>query len=375
MNPDRTAPKTGRIREWLVVALLFILTVAFFSQLVLGNLVMAGLDVFNYFYPYKAYAAEVLRSGSLPLWNPYLFMGVPFLANIQSAVLYPLNLPLLWLSAPKMVSWSILLHVFMAGAFTYGFARRTLTLGRWGAMVAATTLAFGGFLGAQAEHVNQVNVLVWLPLLLWLFYLAYTTRRWVYLVLTGAVTGIQFLGGHTQSSYINLVALGCYGLYLPLRRPGTGSSPLWYSPGFRRDLARSLGVFVLVCLLGGTLAAPQLVPTYELSRLSIRSAGLSYRQAVSFSLHPGTLHRSLFPALEDSPFSEYVAYIGILPLLLAFLAIWRRRERHQAPFFLALSALGLFLALGVYNPFYYLLYRLVPGLGSSECRHAGCIST
>jgi len=360
---EGVSPRTSRIRDSLAVALLLLLTVAFFSRLVLGNLVMAGLDVFNYFYPYKAYAAETLRTGSLPLWNPYLFMGVPFLANIQSAVLYPLNLPFLWLSAPKMVSWSILVHVFMAGAFTYGFARQSLALGPWGSLVSATTLAFGGFLGAQAEHVNQVNVLVWLPLLLWLLYLAYTTRSWVYVVLTGVITGIQFLGGHTQASYINLVALGCYSLYLPFRGPASRSFPTWRSPEVRLDLARSLGVFMLVALLGGALAAIQLVPTYELSRLSIRSAGLSYRQAVSFSLHPGSLHRSLFPALGDSPFSEYIAYIGILPLLLAILAMGRRRERHQASFFLALSALGLFLSLGVYNPLYYLLYRLLPGFG------------
>ena len=198
--------------DWTAVALLPVMAVGFFYKTTIGNLVMAGLDVFTYFYPYKAYAAEIVRSGSLPLWNPYLFMGVPFLANIQSAVLYPLNLPLYWLPVPKMVSWSIVLHVSLAGAFAYGFSKRALRYGTWGSLVSAVTLAFGGFLGAQAEHINQLSVLVWLPLLLWLFYLSYTGRRLVHIVLTALVVRVQFLGGHTQSSYINLVALGCYSL-------------------------------------------------------------------------------------------------------------------------------------------------------------------
>jgi len=363
MIPPRFSVSSKRALDWVFLCLLLILTVVFLSRLVLGNLVMTGLDVFTYFYPYKAYAAEAIRSGSLPLWNPYLFMGVPFLANIQAAVLYPLNLPFYWLPAPEMVNWSIVLHLFMAGAFTYGFARHALSLGPGSAMVAATTLAFGGFLGAQAEHINQLSVLVWLPLLLWLFYLAYTRRSLVYVFLTAIVTGVQFLGGHTQSSYINLAGLGCYCLYLPFAGPAIDSAA-WQGVTSRiHKLGLSLGIFAVVVLLGVALAGVQLVPTLELSRLSIRSTGLPYRQAVSFSLHPATLPRSLLPAFADSPFSEYVAYVGILPLLLAVLAVWRRRHSPQAPFLIFLASLGLFLALGIYNPLYYLLYRLVPGFG------------
>ncbi len=363
MNSLRSSANNKHVLDWTVIAILLMLTLGFFYRLVLGNLVMTGLDVFTYFYPYKAYAAETIRSGSLPLWNPYLFMGVPFLANIQSAVLYPLNLPFYWLPAPEMVNWSIVLHVFIAGASTYGFARCALRFGRWGAMGSAATLAFSGFLGAQAEHVNQLSVLVWLPLLLWLTYLSYTTRRLIYILLIGIVVAVQFLGGHTQSSYINLVGLGCYGLYLPLAQPLPDAAPGSRRLAVARGLRRSLAIVTAAVLLGIALAGVQLVPTYELSRLSVRSAGLPYRQAVSFSLHPASLHRSLLPGLAESPFSEYVAYVGLLPLLLAMLAAWRRRHGQQAAFFLALSGLGLFLALGIYNPLYYLLYRLVPGFG------------
>ena len=353
--------RSRHINDWATVCVLFVLTLLFFWKIALTNLILVGLDVFTYFYPYKAYAAEAIRQGSLPLWNPYLFMGVPFLANIQSATLYPLSLPLYWLPVPKMVSYSIVLHVFLGGAFTYLFGRRVLGFGAWGGFVAGTTFALGGFLGAQVEHVNQLSVLVWMPLILWLFYRSYTGGGLSYPLLTSLFIGVQFLGGHAQSSYINLSVVGCYALYLSVaQRPkGAWSALRLLETG--RAVARGLLLFAGVTVLGAGLAGFQLLPTYELSSLSIRAAGLSYRQAVSFSLHPGILLRSLLPSLGDSPFSEYVAYVGIVPLLLAVLAIWRSGRKRQAPFFIALSALGLFLALGAFNPFYYAPYRLVPG--------------
>ena len=351
------------IRDWIAVCFLLVLTILFFWKIALTNLILVGLDVFTYFYPYKAYAAEAIRHGAFPLWNPYLFMGVPFLANIQAATLYPLNLPLYWLSVPKMVSYSIVLHVFLGAAFTYLLCRRVLGLGPWAAFVSAITFALGGFLGAQVEHINQLSVLVWLPLLFWLFYLSYTRQGLLYPLLTGLVIGVQFMGGHVQASYINLFAVACYVLYLSL---GQGLSAMvlhWRSGDTARRVMRGLGLVLVVVLLGGGLAALQLLPTYELSTLSIRSGGLSYRQAVSFSLSPAIVALSLLPSFSDSPFSEYIAYVGIIPLLLAFLGIWRRGRKQQAPFFIALSMLGLFLALGAYNPLYYALYRLVPGFG------------
>ncbi len=330
---------------------LLALVLLFFWKIALTNLILAGLDVFTYFYPYREYAAQAIRTGHLPLWNPYLFLGVPFLANIQSAVLYPLNLLFLWLPAPKMVVYSIVLHIFLAGVFTYLYARRALKMSPSSALVAAVVFALSGFLGAQGEHVNQLSVFAWLPLLLLLFHEAYRRQSVIYSLFASLVVGLQFLAGHTQASFINLSVLGCYAIYLSLKREGgRRTSPIW----------GALGLFIGVTLLGAGLAAAQLLPTLELSRLSLRGGGLTYRQAVSFSLRPTLLLLSLLPSFDYSPFSEYIAYVGITPILLASLAL-RRKSRREGAFFGALALLGIFLALGLYNPFYYLLYRLVPG--------------
>ena len=111
----------------------------------LTNRVLAGLDAFTYFEPYWAYRSAALSAGRLPLWNPYLFLGVPFLANPQAAVLYPLHWPLTWLPAERALVWSAILHVWLAAGFTYTFARRSFHVTRPAAWLAGLLYGMGGF--------------------------------------------------------------------------------------------------------------------------------------------------------------------------------------------------------------------------------------
>jgi hypothetical protein len=123
-------------------------------------------------------------------------------------------------------------------------------------------------------------------------------------------------------------------------------------------------VYLLVLTIGLALAAVQLLPTLELSRLSVRSGGLSYREAASFSLKPRLLLLSLLPTFGgEEVFSEYIAYLGIVAFALALVGALFQRRHPARPFLLFLTALGLFLGLGGYNPFYFVLYKLVPGFG------------
>jgi hypothetical protein len=117
------------------LGLLLALTLVFFWKLLFTNLIYPGYDAFTYFYPYQTYAAEALRNLRLPLWNPRIFTGVPFLANLQAGLLYLPNWPLfLSTSAPKAYAYSVALHVFLAGCSTYLLARFGLGLGHYGAL-------------------------------------------------------------------------------------------------------------------------------------------------------------------------------------------------------------------------------------------------
>ncbi len=332
--------------------------------------VIAGGDLFTYFYPYWAEAARALRAGRLPLWNPYLFAGAPFLANSQAGLLYPPNWPL-WLLLPphQALHWSALLHLWLAGTGAYLYARRSLGTGRPGAWIAAVAFALGGHLSVQIEHINQLQTLAWLPWALLLYDESVfrngrgtpaARNRPAPPLWLAFVIALILLAGHTQSAFIVLVGLTASALI-----PRAGA-----------PLRRRLTILAAAVALGGALAAAQLLPTLELARQSVRSGGLPFKERVSFSLSPFYLARALLPPFGhpvEPENLEYVGYIGVTGLLLAFLALRPALSRLTPSRFtpscpssslctpLFLSLLGLFFSLGLYNPVYLLLARLVPG--------------
>lgn len=366
-----------RFSNRLAALALILLTLLFFWQILLTNLILVGVDSFLYFYPYKAYAAEALRQGRLPLWNPHLFMGVPLLANSQVGLFYPLNWPLIWLDAPKQVAWSIGLHIALAGLLMFGFARHALRLGAGGAFVAASLFAFGGYLGAQVEHINQLNAAAWLPLLFLLYDFGIDRRgdrRWGWFLGLALVVAVTLLAGHAQTVFISLFGLGLYALWQGLNDvwERRDAAPRWRMAWF---LGAAWRLFYYVwplavaSALAAGLAAVQLLPTAELSDLSIRGGGLSLREVVAFSLPPSTLLYTLLPPVGldlaqvwGQAFSEWVAYVGLGGLLLAGLggltALWQTAARR----FVLLTLSGLILSLGLYSgPLYAALYYLMPG--------------
>ena len=364
-------PISNLLRDLLTVALLWALVIACYWKIALAGRVLAGGDVFTYFYPYWAEATRALRAGRLPLWNPYLFMGAPFLANSQVGVFYPLNWPL-WLLLPahQSVFMTIVLHLCLAALCAYLWGRSSLRLGRAGAWTVGATFALGGYLGAQVEHVNQLQGLAWLPLMLMLYDKS-ANRQIRKMAFAGlaVVIGLVLLAGHTQTAFISLVGLAAYGLgpalWQPLRRLHSQPSQGWWRP-----LAQRAALLACAAGLGVTLAAVQLIPTWELVRQSVRAGGLPFNERLSFSLSPLYLARALLPTFADPvppEHIEHVAYVGLAGLALAAVAI-----RHSQPFDYAqdksairnpqfVILLGLFLALGVYNPLYLLLARFVPG--------------
>lgn len=332
-----------KLPRWLPFLLLAAAIVLFLHRLTLTNRILARGDVFLYFYPYWEAASAALRQGRLPLWNPYLFMGAPLLANSQVGFFYPLNWPLwLLLPVPYAATATILLHLLLAGAGCYLLARRALRLSAAAGLLAALLFALGGYLTAQVEHLNQLQGLAWLPWALlvmgvpgdWRGQRAFTRR----LAALAFVLALQLAAGHSQTVLITGVALFLWGLgsIAPARSWRAGLTPLAGLAG--------------AAALAAALAAVQLLPTLELARLSSRQGGLPLDEALSFSLHPLLLGRALLPGYGEALFTEYVTFLPLTALLLAAAGAWRwRAERSLAPPLLLLAA-GLFLALGRFNP-------------------------
>jgi hypothetical protein len=364
IHPDRRRAAA----RWLPPLALLALVALFFWKLGFTNLILARGDTFLYFYPYWDYRSQALLAGRLPLWNPLLFMGAPFLANSQAGVFYPLNWPLAGLAAPEAVKISILLHIGVAALGTYTFARQALGQSALAALLAGVLFALGGYVTAQVEHVNQLQGLAWLP---WVLALAHQLathlapqQRLVATLGLAGLLALQVFAGHTQTLFVTVVGAVVYALVVAwagaAHRSGaqaTRASPQGLAPAGAHNillLSVSIGAAGVLALL---LAAAQLLPTLELSGQSLRGGGLALRDALSFSVDPRLLGRALLPGYARALFSEFVAYSGVTGLVLAVLG-WRRSPAGWA--LLALCAVGLGFALGVFNPLYAALALLPP---------------
>ena len=322
------------------------------------------------YFPWRSYAAENLRAGILPLWNPHQFCGAPFLANGQSALLYPLNLPF-WLLPPERAFGVVaLIHLLLAGLFTYLFLTR-LKLPRAAALFGAVGFALNGFFATWIHLPTSVDAAIWLPFLLWCIESARESRRpLLWLALAALGLACSFFAGHIQTSFYVLFAFTCYGIarsFTPLRKPvggqpsaANGSSPVL-------QLAWLGGCL----LLGILLVASQLLPSAELASLSHRmgqKSVVTYRTYVSFALPVPQLSLLLLPFSWGDPsqgtyfgkgtLSEFCPYMGFLTLLLAFCSS-PRSHRFLWWSSLAFCLFSLLAALGGWNN--ALFFFLVPG--------------
>jgi hypothetical protein len=286
----------------------------------------------------------------LPLWNPQIYLGVPFLANIQAAALYPPNLILLLLPIDHAIGWLLALHLGLAGAGMYLYALQGARLRPAGSAVAGAVYMLSAYMLAHAGHLNQSNTLAWTP---WLMLAAdqaaqrVTPRR---LAAIAVLVALVILAGHTQQAY-----------YAFLLATIAAGARLWRPLLARRlrIVATRVAALTGAVALGAGLASLQLAATVELTGQTFRSGGLPLAEAGSFSLPGKGLLDNLLPNYLGEHNSEFAGSVGMVAIFLAVLAVLRDLRRARTLGWLALALVALLAAFGpkvrVYDLFFYAL--------------------
>ena len=96
-----------RWEDVIASALLLLLIAAFFWRTLSGDVFQPadGGDLASFLYPTYRFAAASLAHGELPLWNPTLYGGAPFIADIQAGFLYLPNVLLFLLNPNFGYEW------------------------------------------------------------------------------------------------------------------------------------------------------------------------------------------------------------------------------------------------------------------------------
>ncbi len=321
------------------------------------NQLLSDLILENYVW--KKFIRESISAGEIPLWNPYILSGQPFLANGQHSALYPFSIIFYILPLSKAYGWFTVSQLWLAGLFMYIFLR-TLRANRVGALVGGITYSLSGFFITRVVFTMIVAGAVWLPLILAMIEIIIRKQEEkgpvnyspIPYVVAGAVSlGLQVLAGHVEITYYTLLVSGFYTLCRLLI--------LWRRQATFRFAGRLAAWFLVMALLGVSLGAIQLVPLYEIVTQNfrdnsvtlgqVRGWALPARRLVSFLIPDffgSPAHHAYFDVVtwqwqpfgfnangEVNPLCPYCsswdtktsveagAYVGILPLVLAALAI------------------------------------------------------
>lgn len=343
--------------------------VLFGPMLAKGEALFWGTPMLQ-FVPWRTVAFGMLREGFLPLWNPYLGMGAPLLANYQSAFLYPPNLLLPLVGIPWGHGLLVMLHILWSGVGMSLLCRR-LGLPPMAQVMSGLAFSMSGYLVARAGFLSINAAAAWLP---WLVLFAETlvrrvTRgdpvRRVLLASMGLALGfaMQWLAGHAQTSWYSLILVCLWTGWRSFERgrwSGLGKAGAWML---------GAGIF------GFALSSAQLLPTLEYLAHSQREGLLDTEFAMTYSFWPWRLLGIIMPDLFGDPSSgsywgygaywEDAIYVGLLPAVFALGSIIRSMKKDDqytsSRRFLAIAAfVTILLALGRNTPVFPWLFRNVP---------------
>ena len=364
--------------HWGEAGLVFLVTAAalavFFYPAVFQNRLIysgdfTGSDLLELNIPRRALAAQAVAQGEMPLWEPRLGSGLPLLAEGQAGIFYPTTLPLfLTLPLTAAANYSILaaLGAAMLGGYfwarTYGFSPGP-------ALVCALAYGLGGAFVFRLKHLNMIQVIAWLPCSLALIRLYWKQWRLPWLLALAAVWSWQFLAGHPHVTYICWLICYLYAAALALEIPAAEAD------GPRQGRwPRFLGKLLLCTLAVLLLSAVQLLPTLDLVQGSTRASAAAWDKLQRFPFKLTHLLRMAAPFCQGNPaqgtaakaiftegiFWESAPYIGLVPLILAGVGLFRK-PRRPALAAACLALLCLWAALGPQGGLYWIFWKLCPG--------------
>src|SRR6266542_5445512 len=149
----------------LAAAFLVALALGIVARPLLRAEVFTFRDHTDYFQPLRFFTATQIKTGHLPLWNPYSASGEPWLANPQTGVFYPPAWLFLVLPFEAAYMLYLALHLALLGCGALLLFSRKASLGA--ALIGAVALMFCGPTLSLLDVQNNLTTFAWLPLVIW----------------------------------------------------------------------------------------------------------------------------------------------------------------------------------------------------------------
>lgn len=346
---------------------------AVYSPFLFQSKCFISSDHHLFYEPFARFIKEAVRQGRLPLWNPYVHLGMPQIALSAIPVFY---LPdLLFVALPYSAALS-LLQVFHQAIFGLGVAAIVLSLG-WGfaaALVALVATSLSGYMFSLTANYSLISSIAWLPFALFSFRktnLAESAQaRSAWCALAASFTGLLVMAGRPELFAPAIFILLCH-----------SAITIWSASQSRAPTFIYHAIAYAAAFL---ISMPVVLPAWEWSLVSVRAGGLPASEVSIWSANWYTLLTVIAAQplgnlmTLGNPFQEMTAdrsgfmpilasaYVGAPVVVLALIGIFNRENRLRI-FLIAALVLGLLFSLGRHTPLLPALLSVFPSLGI--CRY------
>jgi hypothetical protein len=317
-------------------------------------------DLYLHYLPQKKLLSQMILNGELPLWNPYLHGGQPFLAEIDFSVLYPSNL--LYLILPVYIAFDadIIGHLIFGAAGAYCLARFS-GLSAWSSAMCGVVFAFCGFSLSIINLMNRMLAHPYLPWLCVFWHRLLVEKKALWFLISVLFSTFQIFAGAPEWSLITFLLVFIWSMW--------GSYEL--------QLKKRIFWLLLLGVSTALLSAVQLIPTYEMTSVSSRAVPGNFEIFSQWSVHFKRIPEMFLPnffgridtlsaadywgtRVEDFGFPYILSIYFGLPVIVFAIAGIQKTKFHYA--LAATALLGILFSLGRYFPLTRVLYEIIPSL-------------
>lgn len=316
-------------------------------------------DALTYYYPVRTLISDALHTGQLPLWTPYLNMGYPLHADMQSGAWNPVIWLIAGITDYRLAGFHLefLLYIVFAGTGMY-YLCRNYGFGFYAALAAGMAYQCSGFITDSTQFFACIASACYLPWIFFFFRKLLQTCQYKWALLLALMFYLMLTGGYPGLLVVTVYLLLFYFLFVFLNQQE--------KTVFIRNVFLPLSVSAILCCL---LSLPALISFWQhLPHISRGS-----KQTIEFvqqnSLPPAAMlsfispfsTTAFSPLLDTDPLMRN-SYAGIVSLLFfsgGCIAVVKNRYK-EGYFLIAATALSFLLAFGHFFIAHRLAYHFLP---------------
>lgn len=357
--------------RWFVPVMFLVILiglVTLFGEFIFSDKMLDSSDTIQAGMFFRSFIVNYFNEhGSIPVWNPYIFGGMPYIDAFHGDIFYPLSVIKFFMDTHRFLGMVLVLHIYLAGIFMYLCARQ-FKLSKVASLFSAIGYMFAAYLVSMVSpgHDGKMYVTALFPLAMLFLDRTLERRPFLNSTILGLVIGLIILTPHVQLAYYALWSMALYTVYRLVL--------MYLKDKNLKPIATMGSLVVYAVVIGVLLSAIQFYPGYQYTtEFSPRAdSKRGWDWATSWSMHAEEAASLVLPEFagtadkdgkafywgknyfKDNSESICVSvfFIGLMGMLFV-----RRKEIY---FFAGLAFFALLYALGGSTPVFYIFYYLVP---------------